>query len=166
LAVLRFPLPVSYAFGSVIAGRPIYVDFTDAAHLMGWHLGASKDHPHPTESHGEDYNNYGCLFPVHVGCSPVMPEVNMPLGSAATRPKTRLLRPPALRFAFAQLMKVAAASTTIPVTNAAMQEYAKISYSGHCNPPYGFPYSRRHLKATLAPWRKGEILRVRAVKCA
>ena len=127
MAVLRFPLPVSYAFGSVIAGRPIYVDFTDAAHLMGWHLGASKDHPHPTESHGEDYNNYGCLFPVHVGCSPVMPEVNMPLGSAATRPKTRLLRPPALRFAFAQLMKVAAASTTIPVTNAAMQEYAKIS---------------------------------------
>ena len=94
---------------------------------MGWHLGASKDHPHPTESHGEDYNNYGCLFPVHVGCSPVMPEVNMPLGSAATRPKTRLLRPPALRFAFAQLIKVAAASTTIPVTNAAMQEYAKIS---------------------------------------
>ena len=51
----------------------------------------------------------------------------MPLGSAATRPKTRLLRPPALRFEFAQLMKVAAASTTIPVTNAAMQEYAKIS---------------------------------------
>jgi len=94
---------------------------------MGWHLGASKDHPHPTESHGEDDNNYGCLFPVHVGCSPVMPEVAMPLGSAATRPKTRLLRPPALRFAFAQLMKVAAASTTIPVTNAAMQEYAKIS---------------------------------------
>src|SRR5215472_14717461 len=94
---------------------------------MGWHLGASKDHPHPTESHGEDYNNYGCLFPVHVGCSPVMPEVNMPLGSAATRPKTRLLRPPVLGFAFAQLMKVAAASTTIPVTNAAMQEYAKIS---------------------------------------
>src|SRR6516164_6310123 len=94
---------------------------------MGWHLGASKDHPHPTESHGEDYNNYGCLFPVHVGCSPVMPEVNMPLGSAATRPKTRLLRPPALRFAFAQLIKVAAASTTIPVTNAAMQEYSKIS---------------------------------------
>src|SRR6516225_8830754 len=26
-AVLRFPLPVSYAFGSVIAGRPIYVRF-------------------------------------------------------------------------------------------------------------------------------------------
>ena len=136
---------------------------------MGWHLGASKDHPHPTESHGEDYNNYGCLFPVHVGCSPVMPEVNMPLGSAATRPKTRLLRPPALRFAFAQLMKVAAASTTIPVTNAAMQEYAKISLRTLAivrSPPCGFPYSRRHFKATPAPWRKGEIHRVRAVKCS
>ena len=33
-------------------------------------------------------------------------------------------------------MKVAAASTTIPVTNAAMQEYAKIfvENSGHCIP--------------------------------
>src|SRR5262249_60788218 len=41
-----------------------------------------------------------------------------------------------------------------------------IENSGHCNPPCGFRYSRRHLKATPAPWRKGEILRARAVKCA
>jgi hypothetical protein len=56
-------------------------------------------------------------------------------------------------------MKVAAASTTIPVTNAAMQEIRQdfIENSGHCNPPCGFPHSRHHLKATPAPWRKGEF---------
>ena len=42
-----------------------------------------------------------------------------------------------------------------------------IENSGHCHsPPCGFPYPRSHFKVTSAPWRKGEILRTRAIKCA
>ena len=44
-------------------------------------------------------------------------------------------------------MNVAAASTTIPVTNAAIKEYARISLRtlAIVTLPIGFPYSRRHL---------------------
>jgi hypothetical protein len=54
-------------------------------------------------------------------------------------------------------MKVAAASTTIPVMNAAMQEYAKISLRTLA---ISFPRVTSPIRAgqaTPAPWRKGEI---------
>ena len=145
------PLPLSYAFGSVIAGRPITYDFTDAAHLMGWHLRASKDHPDPAESYREDDNNYGCLFPVHVaGCSPVMPNGRSP--------------PVFIRLADEGCGSEHDNSRDECCHAGIRQDF--IENSAHCIPMCGVPYSRRHLKATPAPWRKGEILRARAVKCA
>jgi hypothetical protein len=71
-----------------------------------------------------------------------------------------------MRLAFAQLMNVAAASTTIPVTNAAMQEYAEISLRtlAICIPGAASPICVGTFKATSAPWRKREILRIGAVK--
>jgi hypothetical protein len=54
-------------------------------------------------------------------------------------------------------MNVAAASTTIPVMNAAMQEYAKISLRTLA---ISFPRVTSPIRAgqaTSAPWRKGEI---------
>jgi len=46
-------------------------------------------------------------------------------------------------------MKVAAASKTIPVTNAAMQEYSKISVRALAilRSPCGFHYTRRSFRA-------------------
>jgi hypothetical protein len=56
-------------------------------------------------------------------------------------------------------MKAAAASAN-PVKSAAMQEYAKISLRTLAiarSPRVASSYFHRHLKATPAPWRKGEI---------
>jgi hypothetical protein len=53
-------------------------------------------------------------------------------------------------------MKVAAASTIIPVMNAAMQEYAKISLKTLAiASPVRHPLFAPMV--TAAPWRKGEI---------
>jgi hypothetical protein len=54
-------------------------------------------------------------------------------------------------------MNVAATSTA--ATNAAVQEFAKVSLRAIAQ-----PYLRRHFKATSAPWRKREILRIGSVK--
>ena len=135
--------------------------------VNGWHLRASKNHPHPTESHHG--NNYGCLFPVHVaGCSPVMPNGALTCQSEARR-RAPSARPPALRFAF----RLADESCSSEHDNSRdecchagiRQDF--IENSGHCTlSPRRLPYSRRQFKATPTPWRKGEILRVRAVKCS
>jgi hypothetical protein len=92
----------------------------------------------------------------------------MPLGSAATRPKTRSSEaarsPVCIRLADEGCGSEHDNSRDECCHAGIRQDF--IENSGHCNPPCGFPYSRRHLKATPAPWRKGEILRARAVKCA
>jgi hypothetical protein len=65
-----------------------------------------------------------------------------------------------MRLAVAQLMGVAATSTTIRVTNAAMEEYANTSLRAlaiHLLAPAFF-------EGTSAPWRKREILRIENVK--
>jgi hypothetical protein len=64
-----------------------------------------------------------------------------------------------MRLAFAELMRVAATSTTIPVTNAVVEEYANTSFE---NSRYT-PTCAGSFESTSAPWRKHEILRMAAL---
>jgi hypothetical protein len=67
-----------------------------------------------------------------------------------------------MRLAVAQLMRVAAKSTTIPVTNAAVEEYANTSLRTLAT--HLFAICAGSFDSTSAPWRKREIPRIGSVK--